>query len=105
MDPVDVVSLAPLDIIDDLHSPVVLSVSNGRVTIARYFMIQLRNRCRNWMRVKIARRGDVIQADDVTVLEESYGTFRIIRRFIPTWGNEPIVILILIVIAGDLLLV
>lgn len=57
------------------------------------------------MRVDVATGGRVDESDPITILEESDGRFGVIWRFIPGRHDVKVIIIILVVVAGDLLLI
>ena len=67
-------------------------------------MVEFGNGSRDWVGMQIPRRRFVSQANDVPILEELEGSVRVIGRFVPSWENGPVVILVLVMVTGDLLL-
>lgn len=55
--------------------------------------------------MEVASGGSVFKTNDVTVLEETDGGIQVELGFIPAGRYDPVVVLILIVIASDLLLI
>ena len=56
------------------------------------------------MRVEIASGREVLETDDITMLEESYGVLGVINRLIPIRKDKPMVVVVLVMVAGNLLL-
>jgi uncharacterized membrane protein (UPF0136 family) len=103
VDPVNLVST--LDVIDHLDHPVILFISNGSVSITGHFVGRLCYWCRDGMRVEVTGGRCVLEANYITILEVAKFTIGIIFRLIPSRKNVPIVVLVLVVVAGDLLLI
>ena len=96
--------LSSLQVVHDLDDPVVLFVADGRVTVARNFVVQLRDRGGDGVGVQIASRRSVLQTNDIAILKEADWALWVIRWLIPSWKKDPIVVVILIMITSDLLL-
>ena len=56
------------------------------------------------MRVEIASGREVLETDDITMLEESYGVLGVINRLIPIRKDKPMVVVVFVMVAGNLLL-
>ena len=102
---VHAVGLRPrFKVINDFDNPVVLLVADGRVAIARDFVVQLRDGRRDGVRVQVAGGRGVLEPDRVAVLEEAERAVRVVRSLIPAGHHNPLVVLVLVVVAGHLLL-
>ena len=55
--------------------------------------------------MQVARGRDVHEADDVAVLEEAQGLVEVEGRLVPFGVEEPFVVGVFVVVAGDLLLI
>lgn len=92
-------------VIDDLHHPVVVVIPDGRVPVTRHLMIEFRDRRGDGVGVQVACSRCVVETNDVAVFQEPNRTVGVIRRLVPPWQYDPVVVLILVMIACDLLLV
>ena len=101
----DAVHMRAFDIIYDLDLPIIPCVSNTRVAIAGYFVVEFRDGRENGVRVEVPRGWRVLESDDVPVLEVPQLLIRVVLRLIPTGEDNPVVVVVFVVIAGDLLLV
>lgn len=104
MDPIYLVLTAAVDVVHNLDDPMVLIITNSRVTVTRNFMVQLGDGGRNRVRVEVPCGRCVLKTDDIAVLEVADKTLRIVHRLVPARQDVPLVVLILVVITGDLLL-
>lgn len=102
--PVNMLPFPPLDIVHNLDPPVIMDIANGRIPVARYLMVELCYGCRDRVRVKVAGCRGVREADDIVVLEESDRRFGIVHCLFPPRQEIPLVVVVLVVIAGNLLL-
>ena len=102
---VNMLFTSSLQVIDYLDFPVIMIVANSSVPLTRNFVIQFRNRCRNVMGVQIASGRTVLKADNVTILEELNGTINIKRQLVPSRMNDPLIVVVLVMIASHLLLI
>ena len=94
----------PLDVVHYLNFPVVLHITNRFVSVTRHFVVEFGDGGGDWVRVQVSRCGRMSQANDISILEEPQRGVGIVGRFVPTWEDDPIVVLILIMITSDLLL-
>lgn len=87
--------LAALDIVHDLHDPIIVEVPDRRVPVAGHLVVQLRVQLRNRrddvVRVQVACRRGVDETDDVPVFEVPDRAFGIDGRFVSFWGDDPVV--------------
>jgi hypothetical protein len=97
--------LPPLDIINDFHDPIIMAITNSIIPISRDFVVLLGHRSSDSVRVEISRGRDVAEADDVAVFEVSQFAVGVVWFLFPGRENQPFVVVVLVVIAGDLLLV
>jgi hypothetical protein len=88
----------------NLDNPVVLGVSNSRIAVARNFPLRLADRSGDLMRVEIAAGLSVNETDGVPVPRETRSLFWDIFYVTTVGVEEPVVVGIFVVIAGDLLL-
>ena len=91
-------------IADHLDLPVVLLVTNGSVAVARYFPVSLGNWGGNSVRVEVSTGLGVEESNDLLVCDEAQRCFGIKLRLTAVRPEEPVVIGILVVVAGNLLL-
>lgn len=105
MDSVHLVLGPLLDIIDDLHDPIVLKVADRRVSVTRHLVVELCDRGRDRVRVQVSACGAVYKTDDVSVVEELDRAVGVNVRFIPAWSDYPVIVYILVVVASNLLLI
>ena len=97
--------LAPtVDVVHDLDDPIVLVVADRRVAVARDFIVQLGDWCRDRVRVEVAGGRGVLETDRIAVLEEAERAVRVVRGLVPAGHHNPLVVLVLVVVAGHLLL-
>ena len=104
VDPLVLVLGAAVDVVDDLDNPVILVVADSRVAVARHLIVKLRHRRRDGVRVQVTGSGGVLQTNRITILEEMEGKFRVVLGLVPSREEDPLVVLVLIVVASDLLL-
>lgn len=55
--------------------------------------------------MKITSRRAVLKADDVSIFEESNGPVNIEGQLVPSGMNNPLVVVVFVMIAGHLLLI
>lgn len=92
------------DILDDLNGEVVLVITNGSVAVTRDLLINLGDRGRDIVRVEVAAGLRVNQTENITVGNKLWWCCSI-ELWLPAVGvEEPLVVGILVVVAGDLLL-
>ena len=104
MDPTHALLRSLLDIIHNLHLPIIMVIPNRFVPIARHFVVQLRNGRKDRVGVEVPRGGGVVQADDVPVFEEADGIVGVVRRLVPAGEDDKVVVGVFVVVAGYLLL-
>ena len=100
MDPIHTLLRPLLDIIHNLHLPITMVFSNRFVPVTRDFVVQLRNGCKDRVRVEIPRGGGVVQPDNVPVFETADGIVGVVKRLVPEGENDKV----FVVVAGYLLL-
>lgn len=104
VDPLDLVPLPLLQVINHLDDPVILVISDSFVTVARYLVVELGYRCWDGMRVEVASRRVVLEPDNVAILKELDGCLRVVDGLVPARQNDPLIVVVLVMVAGDLLL-
>ena len=105
MDPIKLMPAAAEEIVNDFDDPVVVRVADGRVAVARHFVVQLGDGRRDRMRVQVAAGRGVDEPDRVAVAEvDDLALFEVDRIGFPRRRHEPLVVLVLVVVARDLLL-
>lgn len=105
VDPLDVLFLALSRIVDDLDDPVVVRVSDGRVSVARDLVVELADGSGDGVGVEVATGRGVDETDDVVVLQVP-DLARVRERLgFPGRGDRPLVVVILVVVTGHLLLI
>lgn len=82
----------------------IVHVADGAISITTNFMVFLRDGGRYNMRMKIASCRSVLQPDHVPVFEEADIIIEVQLGLIPSRKDSPLIILVFIVIASDLLL-
>lgn len=92
------------DITNDLNSPVVLVVTNSQVAVAGDFLVGLGHGSSDLVGVKVAAGLGVDKTDRLAVANESGRGFGVVVRVRTVGVEEPVVVGILVVVAGDLLL-
>ena len=105
VDLLDVLLLSLSRIVDDLDDPVVVRVSDGSVPVARDLVVELADGSGDGMRVEVSSCRSVNESNDVVVLEESEVAGIGERLGFPGRSDDPLVVVVLVVVAGDLLLV
>lgn len=89
----------------NLNCPMVFVIADGHVTVARHLVVSLSKRCLNSVGVQVPASLYVDETDNVTIANEAeVWALRIIFGLLASRVEVPIVIGILVVIAGDLLL-
>jgi hypothetical protein len=91
-------------ITDNLYLPVVLGVSNGRVTVARNLVICLGHRSRDGVRVQVSASLSVDKTNDRLVSREAELLLRLVLDLVAVRVEEPVVVGVLVVVTCDLLL-
>lgn len=104
MDLVHFFSPSPVQIVHDLDNPMVVVVPDRRVSITADFVVGFGDRSRNSMRVEVSGGGTVLEADNRVVNDWGEFAVRVNGRGPPSWEDGPLVIVVLVVVAGDLLL-
>jgi hypothetical protein len=69
VDALHLLTASLLEVVDDLHDPVIVRVAEGRITVTGNFVVLLCHKGRNVMGVQVPGGRDVAEADDVIVLE------------------------------------
>ena len=82
----------------------ILGVSNSGVAVARNFPVSFRDWSGDLVRVKVTAGLSMDQADRLSVAWISEILFRLILYVATVWVEEPVVVRIFVVIAGNLLL-
>ena len=100
----DMGTAALTDIVHDFDHPIVIRVSDGRVTIARNFMIELGNGSWDRMRVEVSCRRCVLESHDIAVANILERNIRIVFRFFPCRKHGPMVVVVPVVVTSHLLL-
>jgi len=96
---------ALLNVIDDLHYPVIMYVADCFIAVAGNLVVQLCDWCWNGVRVQVPSRWCMLEADDISIFQESNWIVRVVFRLIPSRKNNPVVVVILVVVACHLLLI
>lgn len=99
------INLFALDIIHDLDLPIIAYISNSRVAVAGNFIVELRDGREDGVGVEVTRSGGMLQSDDVPIFEEPQLFIRVILFLLPPWENDPIIVVVFVVVASNLLLV
>ena len=105
MNTVNIILSASFQVVNNFNLPVIMEISDSRISITRNLVMKFSNRSRNVMRVKIASGGSMLKSNNITVFEELNGSIEVKCRFIPTWVNDPFVVCVFIMITCHLLLV
>ena len=105
MNTVNVILSASFQVVNNFNLPVIMEISDSRISITRNLVMKFSNGSRNIMRVKIASSGSMLKSNNITVFEELNGSIEVKCRFIPTWVNDPFVVCVFIMITCHLLLV
>lgn len=105
MNPLDVLLLALSRIVHDLDDPVVVRVSDGSVPVARDLVVELGDGSGDGMGVEVSSCRSVDESNDVVVLEEANVAGVGDGLGFPGRSDDPLVVVVLVVVAGDLLLV
>lgn len=100
----DLAAVARRGVADDLNLPVVLLVSDRQVAIAGDFLVRLGDRGADLVRVKVTAGLHVNQADRLAVTDKAGLSFGVEVDISAVGVEEPVVVGILVVVAGDLLL-
>lgn len=104
MDPIHVFFLSSVNIVDNFDYPVIMSITNGTVSVARNFVVELRDGGRDVVRVQVAGCRSVLKTNNIAMLKVFYGSVGIVGRLTPLRQDNPVVVVIFIVIACNLLL-
>lgn len=92
-------------IIDNLDLPVVLGVPNSEVTVTGNFPVSLGDRSGDLVRVEVAAGLSVDETDDIAISDVSdVGVLCVVVRLLSVGVEEPVVVGVLVVVAGNLLL-
>ena len=100
----DLAAITRGSIPDNLDLPVVLVIANRQVAIARDLLIGLGDRGGDLVRVEVAAGLRVDETDRGSVGDEAWLLFGDVLWVVTVRVEEPIVVGILVVVAGDLLL-
>lgn len=93
------------NIADNLDLPVVLIVTNSQVAITRNFLISLGDGGGNVVRVQVATSLCVDEANNISIAKEAGFCVLVVVGVTAVRVEEPVVVGILVVVAGNLLLV
>lgn len=104
MDAVDLFPPASVQVVYNLDNPVVMPVSDSRVSVAADFIVGFGDRGSNSVRVEVASRRCVLEADDVTMFKRDEFTVGVNWRRAPGGKERPLIVVVFVVVAGDLLL-
>lgn len=97
--------LAPLlDVVYDFHNPVVVDVADRRVAVARHLVVEVRHGRGDGVRVEVAGGRGMVETDDVAVGQVANRLVGVVGRLLPVGEDKPVVVLVLVVVASDLLL-
>jgi hypothetical protein len=100
----DLAAIPRSRIADNLNLPVVLVVTNSQVTVAGNFLVASGHRGSDVVRVQIAASLGVDKSNDGVVTNESEVTLRVVVLLSAVGVEEPVVVGVLVVVAGNLLL-
>lgn len=104
MDPLHVPLLSPHRIIHHLDHPVIVRVPDRRVPIARNLIVHFRDGRDDRVGMEVSPCSSMDESDDIPIFEKLDGTGRVDRVGLPGGRDEPLVVVVLVVVAGDLLL-
>lgn len=104
MDPVKLGARTSNEVVNDFDNPVIVRISDSSIAVARDFVVEFRDRSHERMRVQVAASRGMNEAKGVAMLEEAQLSIRIDGRVLPSRRNEPVIVLVLVMIARDLLL-
>jgi len=91
-------------IANDLDLPVVLSITDGNVAVAGDFSVGLSDGRGYLVRMKVASSLSVEKTNDIAVTNESEVGLGVIGHIVAVGVEEPVVVRVLVVVAGNLLL-
>ena len=89
---------------DNLDLPVILVVTDGSVAVARNFPVGLGDGCGDCVRVQVAAGLSMDETNDIAISDEFERSPPRHTRLVSVWIEEPVVVRIFVVVAGDLLL-
>lgn len=92
-------------IVNDFDLPVILVIANSDVAVARNLVVGLGNRGSDSVGVQVTTGLSVNETDGVSIGNELEIAFGFILGLVTAGVNEPVVVGILVVVAGNLLLV
>lgn len=98
-------AVAGRSVVHHLNLPVVLVVSDGDVSITRDLVVRLRNGCGDGVGVQIPTSLSMDKTDSIAIADELQIPIGVKFRLLAIRVNKPVIVGILVVIAGDLLLV
>lgn len=93
-----------MQIIHDLHNPVIMIVPDRRVSVTAHFVVGLGHGRGDGVRVQVTGCGSMGEADDGAMLEGDEFGIGVERGGAPFGEEGPLVVVVFVVIAGDLLL-
>lgn len=105
MDLLEMPLRSPLHIVHDLHDPIIVKIADRSISVRGHFVIELRDGRDDVVRVQVAGGGGMDETDDVAIFEEADLALGIDGGFVPFRGDDPVVVAVLVVVAGHLLLV
>lgn len=100
----DLAAVTRSSITDDLDLPVILLIANSQVTITGNFLVTSRNRGSNVVGVQVATGLGMDESDDRVITNKSEIALGVVVLLSAVGVEEPVVVGILVVVAGNLLL-
>ena len=70
MNTVNIILSASFQVVNNFNLPVIMEISDSRISITRNLVMKFSNRSRNVMRVKIPSGGSMLKSNDITVFED-----------------------------------
>ncbi len=104
VDSFNVLPLPLMHVINHLDDPVIVDIADGGVAVAGHLQVELAHWSRNIVGMEVTTGSSVHDSNRIAILEESDGCFTIILWFVPSWHDEEVVVVILVMVTGDLLL-
>jgi hypothetical protein len=89
---------------NDLNLPVILLIANSQVTVAGNFLVTSSNRGSNVVRVQVATGLSMDESDNRVITNKSEIALGVVVLLSAVGVEEPVVVGILVVVAGNLLL-
>lgn len=105
VNPLDLALLSGKHIVDDFHDPVVVAVPDTSISVAGHLIMVLCHGSRDGVGMQVSPRRGVDKPDYTAILEELEWCIGIVVSFIPGWGHDEVVVVVLVVITSDLLLI